>query len=86
MNHITSPSNYLLIQSIAGTVIARASVEIKSMDAVSDWADLYRAAKSTTTVARGKLQHTSDSRERANDVQEMQQGEQNRGLDGDSSK
>lgn len=32
-------------------MIARASVEIKSIDAASDWADLYRAAKSTTTVA-----------------------------------
>jgi hypothetical protein len=55
-------SNHLLIQSIAGTVIAKASVEIKSMDAVSDWAALYRAAKSTATGARGKLQHTGDSR------------------------
>src|SRR5271155_1209872 len=62
VNGTASSSIYLLIQSIAGTVIARASVEIKSIDAVSDWAALYRAAKSTTTVARGKLQHTSDSR------------------------
>src|SRR5271163_3462486 len=58
VNGTASSSIYLLIQSIAGTVIARASVEIKSIDAVSDWAALYRAAKSTTTVARGKLQHT----------------------------
>ena len=32
------------------------------MDAVSDWAALYRDAKSTTTVAKGKLQHTNASR------------------------
>jgi len=47
---------------MAGTVIASASVEIMSMAAVSDWAALYLDAKSTTTVASGKLQHTSDSR------------------------
>jgi len=47
---------------MAGTVIASASVEIISMAAVSDWAALYLDAKSTTTVARGKLQHISDSR------------------------
>ena len=43
-------------------MIAKASVESNSMDAVSDSAALYRAAKSTAVVARGKLQHTSDSR------------------------
>jgi hypothetical protein len=37
-------------------------VEIKSIEALSDSAALYRAAKSTTTVAKGKLQHTSASR------------------------
>ena len=42
--------------------MAKASVEIKSIDALSDCAALYRAAKSTTTVANGKLQHTSASR------------------------
>jgi hypothetical protein len=47
---------------MAGTVSAKARVEIKSMDADSDSAALYRAANSTTTVARGKLQHTRDSR------------------------
>ena len=55
-NHLTSV--YRLTQSITGTVIAKASVEINSMEAVSDCEDLYRAAKSTTTVARGKLQYT----------------------------
>src|ERR1700733_14739886 len=53
---------YRLSHRIAATVIAKASVETKSMEAVSDCEDLYRAARSTTTVARGKLQHTSDSR------------------------
>jgi len=62
MDKTASSSNHLLIQSMDGTVIAKASVEIMSMAAVSDWAALYRAAKSTTTVARGKLQHTNDSR------------------------
>jgi len=33
-----------------------ASVENKSMDALSDSENLHRAAKSTTTVANGKLQ------------------------------
>jgi len=42
--------------------MAKARVEIKSIDALSDCAALYRAAKSTTTVANGKLQHTSASR------------------------
>ena len=31
-----SNSNHLLIQSIAGTVITKASVEIRSMEAASD--------------------------------------------------
>src|ERR1700688_4032839 len=62
VNRTTSSSDHLLIQSIAGTVIAGASVEIRSMDAISDWAALYRAANSTTTVANGKLQHTNASR------------------------
>src|SRR5258708_23874014 len=53
---------HMLIQRIAGTVMARASVDTKSMEALSDSAALYRAAKSTTTVARGKLQYTSASR------------------------
>jgi hypothetical protein len=57
-----SSPNHLLIQSTTGTVIAKASVEIKSIDALSDSAAFYRAAKSTTTVASGKLQHTSASR------------------------
>jgi len=56
------PWLHLVIQSIAGTVIASASVEINSIEALSDSAALYLAAKSTTTVARGKLQHTSASR------------------------
>jgi hypothetical protein len=51
-----------LNQRIAGTVIAKASVETRSIEAASDSKALYRAAKSTTTVARGKLQHTSASR------------------------
>lgn len=42
-----------------GTVTARESVDSKSIDAVSDWEDLYRTAKSTTTVARGKLQQNN---------------------------
>src|ERR1700745_3645522 len=41
----------------------RASVETKSIDAASDWADLYRAANNTTTVASGKLQQINASRE-----------------------
>jgi hypothetical protein len=45
-----------------GTVIANESVDNKSIDAVSDSEDLYRAAKSTTTVARGKLQQNIASR------------------------
>src|SRR6266852_262663 len=53
---------HLLIQSIAGTVMASARVEIKSIEALSDSSALYRAANSSTTVARGKLQHTSASR------------------------
>jgi hypothetical protein len=62
-NSTSLPSRrHLLIQSMAGTVIASASVEIISMAAVSHWAALYLDAKRTTTVARGKLQHTSDSR------------------------
>jgi len=32
------------------------------MDTVSDSEDLYRAAKSTTTAAKGKLQHINASR------------------------
>ena len=55
-NHPTSV--YRLTQSITGTVISKGSVEINSMEAVSDCEDFYRAAKSTTTVARGKLQYT----------------------------
>ena len=51
-----------LNQSIAGTVTANASVENKSIDALSASDDLYRAAKRTTTVASGKLQQTSVSR------------------------
>ena len=31
---------HLVIQSIVGTVTANPRVEIKSIDAVSDWADL----------------------------------------------
>jgi hypothetical protein len=62
-NSTSLPSRrHLLIQSMAGTVIASASVEIIGMAAVSHWAALNLDAKSTTTVARGKLQHTSDSR------------------------
>src|SRR4029077_389826 len=60
---VTQISIHRVIQSIAGTVMARASVEIKSIDAASDWADLYRAAKSTTTVASGKLVQINASRE-----------------------
>jgi hypothetical protein len=56
------PRSQRLNQSAAGTVIAKASVENKSIDAISACEDLYFAAKSTLTVARGKLQHTSDSR------------------------
>src|SRR5260370_13988381 len=54
--------NQWLNQRIVGTVIAKASVETRSMEAASDSTALYRAAKSTTTVAKGKLQHTSASR------------------------
>src|ERR1700730_8881882 len=54
--------NQWLNQRIAGTVITKASVERRSIEAASDSTALYRAAKSTTTVARGKLQHTSASR------------------------
>ena len=42
---------------------AKDSVDSKSMDAVSDSEDLYRAAKSTATVAKGKLQQNIASRE-----------------------
>src|SRR6202166_5291023 len=51
-----------LNQRIVGTVITKASVEMRSIEAASDSTALYRAAKSTTTVARGKLQHTNASR------------------------
>src|ERR1700692_3716752 len=44
VNRTASSSNHLLIQSIAGTVTARASVEIRSMDAISYWGALYLAA------------------------------------------
>src|SRR5258708_2608695 len=54
--------NQWLNQRIVGTVIIKASVETRSIEAASDSTALYRAAKSTTTVARGKLQHTSASR------------------------
>jgi hypothetical protein len=55
----TAVRNQWLNQSIVGTVIAKASVETRSIDALSDSTDLYRAAKRTTMVARGKQQHTS---------------------------
>jgi len=45
--------NHLLNQSIAGTVIAKASVETRSMEAASDWTALYRAANSTATIPPG---------------------------------
>src|ERR1700674_6081201 len=51
-----------LNQRIVGTVITKASVEMRSIDAASDSTALYRAANNTTTVARGKLQHTTASR------------------------
>src|SRR5579872_1229499 len=54
--------NQWLNQRIVGTVITKASVETRSMEAASDSTALYLAAKSTTTVASGKLQHTSASR------------------------
>src|SRR5258707_13031682 len=57
-----SVMNQWVNQRIVGTVIAKASVETRSIEAVSDSTALYRAAKSTTTVASGKLQHTSASR------------------------
>ena len=60
--HDLSGISHRLSQSIAGTVTAKASVENKSIDALSDCEDLYRAAKSTTTVASGKLQQTNASR------------------------
>jgi len=47
---------------MVGTVITKASVERRSIEAASDSTALYRAAKSTTAVASGKLQHTSASR------------------------
>ena len=56
--------NQWLNQRIVGTVITKASVETRSIEAASDSTALYRAAKSTTTVARGKLQHTNASREK----------------------
>jgi hypothetical protein len=55
-------SRHVLIQSMAGTVIASKSVESMSTAAVSDWAASYLDAKSTTTVARRKLQRTSGTR------------------------
>src|SRR5215472_339969 len=54
--------NHRLSQSITGTVTASASVEVRSIEAASDSTALYFAAKSTTTVANGKLQQTSASR------------------------
>src|SRR4029077_335010 len=45
-------------QRIAGTVTARASVETRSMETGSTWTALYLAARSATTVAAGKLQHS----------------------------
>jgi len=56
--------NQWLNQSIVGTVITKARVDTRSIDALSDSTDLYRAAKRTTIVARGKLQQTSASREK----------------------
>jgi len=41
VNKKTSRPNYLLIQNIAGTAVAKASVEIISIAAVSDCAALY---------------------------------------------
>src|SRR5215831_6630117 len=57
-----SEMNHRLSQSITGTVTASASVEVRSIEAASDSTALYFAAKSTTTVANGKLQQTSASR------------------------
>ena len=54
--------NQWLNQRIVGTVTTKASVETRSIEAASDSTALYLAAKSTTTVARGKLQHTNASR------------------------
>src|SRR5260370_29440975 len=54
--------NQWLNQRIVGSGIAKASVETRSIEAASDSTVLYPAAKRTTTVARGKLQHTSASR------------------------
>jgi hypothetical protein len=54
--------NQWLNQRIVGTVTTKASVETRSIDAASDSTALYLAAKSTTTVASGKLQQTSASR------------------------
>ena len=51
-----------LNQRAVGTVTVKASVEMRSMDAASDSAAWYRAAKSTTTVAKGKLHDTMASR------------------------
>jgi hypothetical protein len=53
--------------------MAKASVEIKSIDALSDSAAMYLAAKSTTTVASGKTAAPKRlSREGTDDVQQMQ--------------
>src|ERR1700694_3739970 len=45
-----------------GTINISDSVERRSTDAASVAIALYLAASRTTIVARGKLQHTSDSR------------------------
>jgi hypothetical protein len=67
------PINQWLNHRIAGTVITKASVERRSIEAASDWTALYRDAKSTTTVARGKAAaHQRLTRERTNNVQQMQ--------------
>src|ERR1700677_3997571 len=53
--------DYLAIHSIAGTVTTRRSVEKRSIDADSASTARYRAAKSTTTLDSGKLQHKRES-------------------------
>src|ERR1700722_10468708 len=54
-------ATYLPNHNIAGTVRTNRRVETRSIEADSASAVLYRAAKSTTTLESGKLQHRRES-------------------------
>lgn len=58
---VANAEDYRLSHKMAGTVTANRSVEIRSIEADSASAALYRAAKSTTMLDSGKLQHRRES-------------------------